>query len=119
MLILKNHSIENYYIIKNYIAGIVLEGWEVKSLKNKKASIKNSFIFNIKNELFLKKLFIEKVNIKTNLNSVRDKKLLLKRVEIYELISKLGNFKIIPDYIFLKNNIIKIKISIALKKNKN
>ncbi|WP_259292998.1 SsrA-binding protein [Candidatus Nasuia deltocephalinicola] len=113
-----NKIIKNqYYITDRYLAGIVLKGWEVKNLKiYNSIDIKNSYIINIKNEIFLKNSIINE-NKKNNNNDIkRNRKLLLKKKEIKIILSKIKNFKIIPFNIFLKKNIIKINIVVVIKK---
>ncbi len=92
-------------------------GWEVKSLKiYNSINIKNSYIINIKNEIFLKNSVISD-NKKNNNNDIkRNRKLLLKKNEIKMILNKIKNFKIIPFNIFLKKNLIKINIVIVIKK---
>ncbi len=106
-----------YYITDKYSAGLVLKGWEVKNLKiYNSIDIKNSYIVNIKNEIFLKNSIInENKKIKNN-NIKRNIKLLLKKSEIKIILNKIKKFKIIPFNIFLKKNIIKINIVVVIKK---
>lgn len=107
-----NKNLENIKILKEYTAGMVLKGWEVKSLKIfKNIEIKYSFILIIKNEIFLKKIFIYDKNKKYN--NKRVIKLLLKKNEIKNIKIELKNFKIFLYYIFLLKNIIKAKIVIC------
>ncbi|WP_259286038.1 SsrA-binding protein [Candidatus Nasuia deltocephalinicola] len=117
MNITNNKIISNYYYITDkYLAGLVLKGWEVKNLKiYNSIDIKNSYIINIKNEIFLKNSIIND-NKKNNNDSKRNRKLLLKKNEIKIILNKIKNFKIIPFNIFLKKNIIKINIVVVIKK---
>ncbi len=112
-----NKVIKNqYYITDKYLAGIVLKGWEVKDLKiYNSINIKNSYIINIKNEIFLKNSLIYGSR-KINKEIKRNRKLLLKKKEIKIILNKIKNFKIIPFNIFLKKNIFKITIVIVIKK---
>ncbi|QSF25347.1 hypothetical protein CU086_00770 [Candidatus Nasuia deltocephalinicola] len=74
-----NEVIKEYNIIEKINAGIVLEGWEVKNIKfYKNIELKNSYIINIKNEIFLKNSKINSKNI-SNLKIQRNRKLLLKK----------------------------------------
>ena len=43
----------DYHLLDKFEAGIVLEGWEVKSLREGKLNLKESYIKDIKNELWL------------------------------------------------------------------
>ncbi|WP_259288896.1 SsrA-binding protein [Candidatus Nasuia deltocephalinicola] len=118
MNIIKNKIInKQYYITDKYLAGLVLKGWEVKNLKiYNSIEIKNSYIINIKNEIFLKNSIIYENKKSNNKEIKRNRKLLLKRKEIKIILNKIKNFKIIPFNIFLKKNIIKINIVVVIKK---
>ncbi|WP_259286168.1 SsrA-binding protein [Candidatus Nasuia deltocephalinicola] len=114
-----NNKITNneYYITDKYLAGLVLKGWEVKNLKiYNSIDIKNSYIINIKNEIFLKNSIIHESKKNNNKEIKRNIKLLLKKKEIKIILNKIKNFKIVPFNIFLKKNIIKINIVVVLKK---
>ncbi|WP_259286198.1 SsrA-binding protein [Candidatus Nasuia deltocephalinicola] len=106
-----------YYITNKYLAGLVLKGWEVKNLKiYNSIDIKNSYIINIKNEIFLKNSIINENKKNYNKDIKRNRKLLLKKNEIKIILNKIKNFKVVPFNIFLKKNIIKINIVVVIKK---
>ncbi|BBA84746.1 ssrA-binding protein [endosymbiont of Euscepes postfasciatus] len=121
-VIIKNKNIYKYIIDYEIDAGIVLLGWEVKSLRYKKVDINNSNIIIKNNEIYL-------IDSKFNLNLYKEKKidystnrikkLLLNKKEIYKLYSKLKNkiIYIFPIYIFWNNNYAKLKIGIGKKNN--
>ena len=53
-LIVKNKTASRNYVLgDSFQAGIVLEGWEVKSLRNGKIDVKNSYVNFKKNEAWL------------------------------------------------------------------
>ena len=53
-LIVRNKTAtRNYKLGESFQAGIVLEGWEVKSLREKKVDVKNSYVTFKKNEAWL------------------------------------------------------------------
>ena len=57
-IIIKNNKIREYKIFKKFEAGLVLNGSEVKSLRNYNVSIDNAFFLIQKNEIFIIKMYI-------------------------------------------------------------
>ena len=112
-----NKASYNYYIEDRFEAGIVLKGWEVKSVRKGKVQIDNSHITIKNNEAWIINLIINPIvsSNQSTSQSVRTRKLLLNRNEIKKLIGKVTqkNYTIIPTNIFLKNNYIKINIGTA------
>ena len=81
----------DYFIHETYEAGIVLVGTEVKSLRAGKANLKDSFAKIKNNEIFLDNMHIspyEQGNI-FNHDPLRARKLLMHKIEIVKLSSKL------------------------------
>ncbi len=113
----------NYFIKDKYEAGIVLHGWEVKSLRSKSVQIINSYITLKKNELWLLGLFISPLKSTCNhvdIISNRKRKLLLKKKEIRYLsgiIIKKG-YTLLPSKIYLRQSIIKVQICVCVGKTK-
>ncbi len=118
----KSNIIYNKYIIKNYIikkifqAGIILKGWEVKSILKKNIDIKNSYInINKNKEVYLinSNIFPLENNLIKNKN--RKIKLLLKKKEIYYLYSniKTKGYTIILISIIIKKPWYKAKIALC------
>lgn len=115
---IKNKSAHyEYFILKEYIAGIQLVGSEVKSIAANNASIKEAYIYISKNEVFIKGMHIAKYNESSYMNhdEIRDRKLLLKKKEIAELIKETKDvgLTIIPMEIFPSNGKFKLKIAIS------
>ena len=115
-LIVKNKSASRNYVLgDSFQAGIVLEGWEVKSLRNGKIDVKNSYV-NFKNgEAWLLGVKIDPPgSLKDfDIDPLRTRKLLLKKREISEL-QKLKNEKsltIIMTSMYWKENYIKCDIA--------
>ena len=105
-LIVKNKTASRNYVLGElYQAGIVLEGWEVKSLRNGKIDVKNSYVtFKIDEAGSLQG---------RDIAPLRTRKLLLKKREISEL-QRLKNEKgltIIMTSIYWKENYIKCDIA--------
>ena len=81
---IKNRSAFHEYFIDNkYVAGIVLTGTEVKSLREGKASFNDSYCIIHKGEIWIKSLHIAEYSHGTvnNHDPVRDSKLLLQKRE--------------------------------------
>lgn len=111
-----------YEILDEYIAGIVLSGTEIKSIRNSKASITESFCeFNEKGELFAVNMFIEEYAFGTRFNhSPRgSRKLLLKKIELKKLNREVRNkgLTIVPLKLFINDKGF-AKITIALARGK-
>ena len=111
----------NYFLIEEYTAGIILTGTEIKSIRNKKTNINNSYCTIINNELFIKQMHISKYifgNIH-NHDEYRIRKLLLKKKELFKIKNNLNaGVTIIPKEIFINEKGI-AKITICLAKGKN
>lgn len=79
----------NYFIEDTFQAGIVLEGWEVKSLQRNKGNIESSYVTIKNNELFLFGATIEPLDTASthiDTDPLRTRKLLMHRNEINKLI---------------------------------
>ena len=115
-LIVKNKSASRNYVLgDSFQAGIVLEGWEVKSLRNGKIDVKNSYVTFKKDEAWLLGVKIDPPgSLKDfDIDPLRTRKLLLKKREISEL-QKLKNEKkltIIMTSMYWKENYIKCDIA--------
>jgi SsrA-binding protein len=111
----------NYEIIESLEAGISLLGSEVKSIREGRVSLKDSFA-EIKNgEVFLLHMNVspyEQANI-FNHEPLREKKLLLHRREIKRLIGKIREkgYTLIPTKVIL-NDKGKVKVEVSLAKGK-
>ena len=107
----------NYQIFETYECGIVLTGTEIKSLKNGKANIKDSYAIIKNGEAFLINMHIssyENGNI-FNHEETRTRKLLLHKKEILKLRDKirLEGYTLIPLKIYLKNGYAKVLIGVC------
>ncbi len=89
-IILYNKKIRKYYtIIKKYKAGIILNGWEVQSIKYKNININNSYIEIKKNKIpYLIGVKIKPIQ-KKKINKNRKIKILLKKKEINSIFDKI------------------------------
>ncbi len=110
----------DYFLLEFYEAGIELVGTEVKSLRNGRCSIKESYIEINGGEIFILQMHIppyEQGNI-FNLDPIRKRKLLLHKNEILKLLGKIKEkgFTIVPVEVYFKGS--KVKVSVALAKGK-
>ena len=110
----------NYFLHDFFEAGLVLVGSEVKSLRNGKANISESYALDNMGEIFLVNSHIPsyKESSYNDHNPTRNRKLLLNKREINKLIGKLNRegFTLIPTKLYFKKG--KAKIEIALAKGK-
>ena len=111
-----------YEILDKYTAGIVLTGTEIKSIRNSRASIAESFCeFNEKGELFVINMTIEEYIYGTYYNHKpkAERKLLLNKKELKKLLKEVQNtgLTIIPLRMFI-NEKGYAKLDIALAKGK-
>ena len=117
-LICKNPTARHNYIIEDTLeTGIVLSGTEIKSIRNGKVNLKDSYA-NIKNgELFIYNLHIspyEHGNI-YNKDPIRDRKLLANKKEINKLIGliKQQSYSLVPISMYFHGNFVKIELGIG------
>ena len=107
----------NYTIEDTYEAGIVLTGTEIKSIKNGKVNLKDSYA-NIKNgEVFIYGMHIspyEHGNI-YNKDPLRTRKLLLNRREINKLtgLIKQKGLSLVPISLYFSGNFLKIELGVG------
>ncbi|MGV3656894.1 MAG: SsrA-binding protein SmpB [Chitinophagaceae bacterium] len=116
---IKNRSAYfEYYVDDKFIAGMMLLGTEVKSIRAGRASFNDSYCIFQGSELWLKSLHISEYTHGTynNHNPLRDRKLLLNKREIKKLQSKIKEkgYTIIPLRIFFnEKNLAKLEIGLA------
>jgi SsrA-binding protein len=107
-----------YEFLQTEVCGIQLFGSEVKSIRQGKVSISEGYCYFKDGELFVKGMNISDYGFGSFHETVRDRKLLLKRKELNGLESKLMNgLTIVPYRVFLNDKGL-IKVEIALAKGK-
>ena len=111
----------NYHIEERFEAGLVLEGWEVKALREGKTQITDGYIVIRDGELFLIGCQINPLRTTSthvNAEATRTRKLLLHKEQIQRLIGKTEQkgFTMVPLNLHWKNG--KVKCEIALAKGK-
>jgi len=108
----------NYYIEDKYVAGIVLLGTEVKSIREGKVSFNDSFCLLDKGELWVRGLYIAEYALGTVNNhiAVHDRKLLLSKRELKRIqaATKEKGLTIVPLRVFFnEKQLVKVEIGIA------
>jgi len=107
----------DYHLIDRYEAGLVLTGTEVKSAKNGKIQLKESYAEVSGDEAWLLNAHISEYSHGNIMNHapVRKRKLLLHRAEIDKLRSETREkgLTIVPTKLYLKGGLIKIEIATA------
>ena len=111
----------DYFIEKEYEAGIVLSGTEIKSIRNGSANLKDSYAKVKNGEVFLLNMFIAKYEDGSynNKDERRTRKLLFNKSEINRLsdfVNKEG-YTLIPLELYFKNRRAKVKIGGAKGKH--
>ena len=115
-LIVRNKTAtRNYKLGESFQAGIVLEGWEVKSLRNGKVDIKDSYVTFKNNEAWLIGTKIDPPTSLKNFDAdpTRSRKLLLHKKEISQLQKLKGEkgLTVVLTSIYWKENHIKCDIA--------
>lgn len=108
----------NYAIEDKHVAGIVLLGTEVKSIRDGKVSFNDAFCLFDRGELWVRGLYIAEYAMGTTNNhiAVHDRKLLLSKRELKKLENKLKDkgYTIIPLRVFFNDkNLVKIEIGLG------
>lgn len=117
-ILAKNPTARHNYSIENTIeAGIVLTGTEIKSIRNGKVNLKDTYV-NIKNgEIFIYGMHISPYEFGNifNKDPLRTRKLLLHKKEIdklYGMIKQKG-ISLVPISMYMKGNKVKLEIGIG------
>ena len=107
-----------YFIEEQFEAGLVLEGWEVKSLRDGRVQLKESYVEIRQGEAWLSGAHVSALlsaSTHVNPNAVRRKKLLLHRREISRLIGAVERkgYTLIPLSMYWVRGRAKLKIGLA------
>ncbi|KPU26481.1 single-stranded DNA-binding protein [Caloranaerobacter sp. TR13] len=107
----------DYFIEETFEVGIVLTGTEVKSIRQGRVNLKDSYAVVENGEVFINNMHIspyEQGNI-YNTDPLRKRKLLLHKREINKLIgyTTQKGYSLIPLSIYIKNGLVKLELSIA------
>lgn len=117
-IIAKNPTARHNYTINDTLeAGLVLTGTEIKSIKNGKVNLKDSFATIKNGEAYICNLHISPYEFGNiyNKDPLRDRKLLLNRREINKLIGlvKQKSVSLVPISLYLKGKFVKIEIGVG------
>jgi len=117
MEILNRRAKHDYFIEEEIECGIVLKGTEIKSLREGKANITDSYGHIRRGEIYVLNMFISQYkqgNI-FNHEETRTRKLLLHKKEILKIMNKvnLEGYTLIPLKVYLKNNKAKLLLGIC------
>lgn len=112
----------NYEIYERLEAGIVLTGAEVKSIRDSRCNLGESFVKIINNEVWLVNADIPKYKYdgSEDHDSARSRKLLISRDEIIYLENKMkqGNMTLVPLSVYSKGGTIKVEVGVARGKKR-
>lgn len=117
-------AFHDYFIEDRYEAGIVLEGWEVKAIRDARVQIKEAYVVVRGDELFLFGAHISALpTASTHIHpeAVRTRKLLLHRAEMDKLIGKVerSGFTLVPLNLHYKGGRVKCEIGLAKGKKQH
>ena len=111
----------NYELVERFVAGIKLVGTEIKSIRNGKVNLSDSYCALIRGEMYVINLHIAEYELGTVNNHIakRDRKLLLNKKEIEKLDKKLkeSGLTIVPTKLFVNDRGL-AKLEIALARGK-
>ena len=107
----------DYHIEETYEAGIILKGTEIKSIREGKVNLKDSFAMVEDGEVFLYNMHISPYSHgnRENHDPERKRKLLLNKSEIRKLIGRaaMKGYTLVPLSIYIKRNLAKIELALA------
>ena len=108
----------DYIISDTYTAGMVLTGTEIKSIRESRASLVDTYCTFINNELWVKNMHVAEYfyGSYNNHSTRRDRKLLLERKELRKLMqmAKVPGFTIVPVRLFInERGLAKMVIGVA------
>ena len=111
-------AFHDYFIEEKYEAGIVLEGWEVKAIRDNRTNIKEAYVIIQRGEIYLIGCHITPMGAaSTHIrpDAIRTRKLLLQNEEIAKLIGKVerSGYTLVPIDMHFKGGRIKIEIGLA------
>ncbi len=111
----------DYFIEETFEAGLVLVGTEIKSIRQGKVQLKESYISFKDGEAFIKGMHISVYDHGAGFNHdpIRDRKLLLNRREINKLFNdtRIKGYAVIPLHLYLKNGYAKLEIGLGKGKH--
>lgn len=108
----------DYFIEDKFMAGIALEGQEVKSIRAGRVNLRDSYVLVKDGEVWLMGAHISRYDKADGLKKIderRTRKLLLNKAEINKLNKavKIKGYTIVPTKMILRDNLVKLEIAIA------
>ncbi len=111
----------DYEVLETFEAGIVLTGTEVKSIREGRINLKDSYAKIKKGEVFLIECHISPYphGGRFNHEPTRERKLLLKKREIKRLLGKVKEkgLTLVPLKVYLKNGLVKVELGLCKGKS--
>ena len=114
----------NYFLLEEYVAGIVLKGCEIKSIRNRDVNMSDSYCTFVGNELIIKNMHISPYKNSgftyKDYDSKRDRKLLLTKRELRKLQKDVQTkgYTIVPVNLYTNDKGL-VKLTIAMAKGKH
>ncbi|MCG2584111.1 SsrA-binding protein SmpB [Massilia sp. TS11] len=117
-------AFHDYFIEDRYEAGMVLEGWEVKSIRAGRVQIKEAYVTIRNGEIYLFGAHISPLPTASKFSSpeaIRTRKLLLHRAEVDKLIGKVerAGYTLVPLNLHYKGGRVKCEIGLAKGKKQH
>ncbi len=111
-------AFHDFFIEEKYEAGIVLEGWEVKAIRDNRANIKEAYVIIQRGEVYLIGCHVTPLGAaSTHIrpDAIRTRKLLLHSEEISKLIGKVerAGYTLVPLDLHFKDGRVKVQIGLA------
>ena len=114
--------LRDFFILNTYEAGLVLEGCEVKSIRNRGLNLKDSYSRIKNNQIFLYNMHISPYNSSRvqDIDPTRTRKLLMHNKEISKIAGKLTDrsLTLVPLKVYFKKNRVKVELALAKGKVK-
>ena len=122
VICLNRSASHEYFILERLEAGIVLDGGEVKSLRQGNVNLKDSFCVIHDGELFIKNMHIalyDKAGAFNTKDSRRDRKLLMHKLEILKVGAKIAQkgLTLVPLKLYFKQSLIKMELGVCQGKH--
>ena len=110
-----------YELYDRYEAGLELQGTEIKSIRQGKVQMKDSYVSFYNNEAYIKGMHISPYEFGNRFNhdETRDRKLLLHKNEILKLeqATRIKGYTVVPVRLYLSKGLAKLEIALARGKN--
>ena len=114
----------NYFLLEEYVAGIVLKGCEIKSIRNRDVNMSDSYCTFVGNELIIKNMHISPYKNSgftyKDYDPKRDRKLLLTKRELRKLQKdvQIKGYTIVPVNLYTNDKGL-VKLTVAMAKGKH